>query len=72
MFFGGRTMDKDTVYVPTFSELLSAKEYQKELLTNRENIEEVKFIPPKIGKQGFGSFKVSYRTAVLRKCSWTR
>ena len=65
-------MDKNTVYVPTFSEMLSAKDYQKELITNRENIAEVKFIPPKIGKRGFGAFKVSCRTAVLRKCSWTR
>ncbi len=66
------TMDKNAVYIPIFSELLSAKEYQKELVTNRENIEKVKFIPPRIGKRGFGSFKVSYRTAVLRKSSWTR
>lgn len=65
-------MSEGTVYIPKLSELLSAQDYQKELINNRDNIAGVKFIPPTLGKPGFGLFQVQYRTAVLRKVSWTK
>ena len=61
----GATMD--TVLVPLKERYLSAKDYLKEIEKNRlnNNIERVEFIPPKIGKGGYGSFRIKYRVPVL-------
>lgn len=58
-------------YIPKSSESFSARGFQKIVQTERDNIASVQFVPPKIGKKGYGSFRVEYRNAVLRKAtSW--
>lgn len=56
-----------TVKTSTRERYLSPKEYVKELQINQvhNNIEQVKFIPPQIGKGGFGKFLVKYKMPVL-------
>ncbi|MCI7718769.1 hypothetical protein HZ320_01010 [[Pasteurella] aerogenes] len=52
---------------PTKQRYLSPQEYLKDLKFNEKcnNIEQVKFIPPQIGKPGFGKFLVKYKMPVL-------
>ncbi|MFD1244786.1 hypothetical protein [Paralysiella testudinis] len=56
-----------TVLIPLRERHLSAQEYLREAEkdTKRNNIEAVQFIPPKLGKPGFGSFRVRYKTPML-------
>lgn len=52
---------------PTKQRYLSAQEYLKDMKLNRHcnNIEQVRFIPPQIGKPGFGKFLVKYKMPIL-------
>mgnify|MGYP000281529314 FL=1 len=52
---------------PTKHRYLSAQEYLKDMKLNQHcnNIEHVQFIPPKIGKPGFGKFLVKYKMPIL-------
>lgn len=54
-------------YIPTKVRTLSPKQYLAEVKKNSvvNNIDSVKFIPPQIGKGGFGQFLVHYKTPVL-------
>ncbi|KGQ36847.1 hypothetical protein JP35_10105 [Gallibacterium anatis] len=56
-----------TFKTPTKQRYLSAQEYLKDIQLNQysNNIEQVKFIPPQIGKPGFGKFLVKYKMPVL-------
>lgn len=56
-----------TMKTPTKQRYLSAQEYLKDIAINQQcnNIERVQFIPPKIGRSGFGKFLVKYKIPVL-------
>ncbi len=53
--------------IPKKQRYLSAKQYLKDVEKNQvtNNIEQVTFIPPTIGKGGFGKFLVKYKRPVL-------
>ncbi|OBX79244.1 MULTISPECIES: hypothetical protein [Haemophilus] len=57
----------NTFRTPTKQRYLSAQEYLKDVKRNQHgnNIEQVQFIPPQIGKPGFGKFLVKYKVSVL-------
>ena len=55
------------VYIPKTEEKLSAHAFVKMLKTDADNVKNVRFVYPTIGKKGFGYFKVRYNTPVLRK-----
>lgn len=44
--------------------IISASSYLQEINSpsKAENIEKIEFIPPKIGKRGYGKFKIRYKT----------
>ncbi|TNH02201.1 hypothetical protein FHQ26_11715 [Testudinibacter sp. TR-2022] len=52
---------------PVKARYLSPKGYLKDVELNRKNnnIDSVVFIPPEIGKSGFGRFLVKYKIPVL-------
>lgn len=54
------------ILIPKDYEVMSPEEYLRISQEEIENIESVHFIPPEIGKGGFGAFAVTYRTPVLR------
>ncbi|ARU66145.1 hypothetical protein FWK45_01990 [Histophilus somni] len=56
-----------TFKTPTKQRYLSPQEYLKDVKRNQHlnNIEQVQFIPPQIGKPGFGKFLVKYKIPVL-------
>lgn len=56
-----------TFKTPTKQRYLSPQEYLKDMRFNQQcnNIDQVQFIPPQIGKPGFGKFLVKYKTPVL-------
>ncbi|MDH2923974.1 hypothetical protein A4A71_01140 [Nicoletella semolina] len=58
---------KNTILKPVKKRYLSPKDYLKDVQLNstNNNIDRVRFIPPEIGKSGFGKFLVEYKTAVL-------
>ncbi|WII95961.1 hypothetical protein LU276_03875 [Moraxella haemolytica] len=56
---------KKTVLIPKKERLLDAKTYLAEIQCRQDIIDDVQFIPPKLGSKGFGSFRVSYSTPVL-------
>lgn len=52
--------------VPHKERIFDAQTYLNELKNKRDNnIEKVEFIPPKLGKGGYGSFRVRYKIPVL-------
>ena len=55
------------LYIPRQERLLSAQEYLREMADSRRknNIESVRFIPPRLGEPGYGGFRVRYKTSVL-------
>mgnify|MGYP000862013814 FL=1 len=56
-----------TFKIPTKQRYLSAQEYLKDIKRNQHcnNIEQVQFIPPQIGKPGFGKFLVKHKIPVI-------
>ena len=59
--------DLNRIYNAVDKEILSAESFLETLKKDSENIKNVQFVLPKIGKQGdFGHFEVSYRSLVLR------
>ncbi|OBW98136.1 hypothetical protein C8D76_103105 [Pasteurella langaaensis DSM 22999] len=58
---------KNTVLTPTKTRNLSPEQYLMETKKNKvsNNIERVKFIPPKANSRGYGSFQVTYKMPVL-------
>lgn len=57
----------EQIRIPVKQRYLSPQEYLKDFRRNQavNNIEEVKFVPPQIGKGGFGQFLVKYKMPVL-------
>jgi len=57
----------NNIRIPTKERYLSAREYLREYRLNQvnSNIEKVEFIPPQIGKPGFGKFLIKYKMPVL-------
>lgn len=55
------------ILMPYSERLLNAKDYLKERQIRGDNIAEVQFIPPKIGKIGYGLFRVRYKKPILLK-----
>lgn len=60
-------MTKTALLVPKKVRNVSAKQYlneaKKSLVSN--NIENVTFVPPKIGSGSYGSFQITYKTPQL-------
>lgn len=56
---------KTPILLPKKERLLSAEAYLLDIKQHQDIIKEVQFVPPKLGKKGFGSFRVSYDTPVL-------
>mgnify|MGYP000907144754 CR=1 FL=1 len=58
--------------IPHKERTTDAQGYLAEIEKDRKhgNIESVRFIPPVIGGQGFGHFKIRYKTPVLFE-DWT-
>nr|DAW61840.1 MAG TPA: hypothetical protein [Caudoviricetes sp.] len=54
-------------YIPTKVRTLSPKQYLAEVKKNSvvNNIDSVKFIPPQIGKGGYGTFQVTYKMPLM-------
>jgi len=44
------------------TETVSAEEFLKILETQRDDVEDVRFIPPKLGGKHFGKFEIKRRT----------
>jgi len=57
----------DKYLVPIREQLLDPDEYLHALpnLRHNDNIDHVDFIPPRIGKRGYGKFRVRYKSPVL-------
>lgn len=54
------------ILVPKKVRQLSAQDYLKEMnAASKRNIKRVRFVPPKIGKEDFGHFEITYKTPVL-------
>lgn len=60
-------MTKTHLLVPTKVRNVSAKQYLNEAKKSNvnNNIENVTFVPPKIGSGGYGSFQITYKTPQL-------
>lgn len=54
------------VYIPKQKETLLPNDYIKLAQEERSNIKTVRFIPPKLGQRGYGSFEVTYKRMMLR------
>ena len=54
---------------PVKARRLSPQQYLSEVKKNsfNNNVERVQFIPPQIGKGGFGQFQVTYKMPVLER-----
>lgn len=52
--------------VPVRQETMNPAQYLEAVKTDRSNIEQVRFIPPKLGDGTFGKFVVTYRFMKLR------
>ncbi len=50
---------------PVKERQIGAQELLKETARRRDNIESIRFIPPKIGGKGFGTFRISYKIPTL-------
>lgn len=53
------------ILTPKRQRVLSAQQYLQDVQLQRNNIKDVEFIPPKIGSNRFGSFRVRYHVAIL-------
>ena len=53
------------ILVPVTEILLTQSQYLKEM--NDSNIKSATFIPPRIGSNNYGYFKVTYKLPVLKK-----
>lgn len=60
-------MIKAQLLTPKKFHNVSAKEYLKETKNPKvaDNIENVVFIPPEIGSNGYGTFQITYKTPQL-------
>lgn len=56
---------RNTLMKPIAKAYLTAEEYLKLVETDANNIKKSKFIPPTIGRKGFGFFEVEYKHPVL-------
>lgn len=55
--------------VPHKERIFDARHYLTEIQNKSDNIEKVEYIPPKLGKSGYGSFRVRYKIPVLVEVS---
>lgn len=57
----------DKYLIPKKERTLSPKNYLREadMLRDNENVESIEFIPPRIGQQGYGKFRVRYKNPIL-------
>lgn len=60
---------KPKFFKPISEETIDAKRFIELTTDKYHNIERVTFVPPKIGKHGFGYFRVKYNTPVLKENS---
>ncbi len=56
-------------YKPVKQHIYTAEEFIRIADLKRDNIESSQFIPPKVGEDSFGSFKVVFRYAELMEAS---
>ncbi|MDK4688541.1 hypothetical protein [Kingella negevensis] len=57
--------------IPYKERVFDAQTYLNEIKNKQDNIEKVEFIPPKLGKGGYGLFRVRYKIPVLvGRCYW--
>lgn len=64
-------MIKTQLLVPQKVRNVSAKQYlneTKKSISSSSNIQNVTFVPPKIGSSGYGSFQITYKIPQL--CSF--
>lgn len=52
-------------FKPVSKELLDAKAYMSLSEREQKNIKKARFVPPQIGRSGFGSFEVEYIVSKL-------
>lgn len=59
-----------TTYSPVRSEAVDATEF-KEIVQSTQilMVKRTRFVPPKLGKPGFGKFLVEYRVPILRNAN---
>lgn len=59
--------DMRKIYTPRQEKTLAPRDYLREVTDarNKNNIESVRFVLPKIGVPGYGHFQVKYRIPVL-------
>lgn len=57
----------DKYLIPIQEQLFAPSDYLHALpsLRNNDNIDRVDFIPPRIGKHGYGKFRVRYKSPIL-------
>ncbi len=51
--------------LPVKEKIVTPQAYLREVSRGRDNIEKVEFIPPVVGKRGFGRFRIRYKIPVL-------
>jgi hypothetical protein len=52
-------------FLPTYGVSYSPAEYVRLIRSNPRNVRSVRIIPPQLGKPGFGSLMVEYRTPIV-------
>lgn len=52
-------------YMPTSTQTVSPEEYMELVKKDAKNIKRSRFIPPRLGKKGFGKFEIEYKTPRL-------
>lgn len=53
------------ILIPYKERVFDARTYLDEIKNKSDNIEKVEFVPPKLGKDGYGFFRVHYKVPVL-------
>lgn len=59
----------NTISIAYKERIISAVNYINEIKYKRDAIESVEFIPPKLGQNGYGSFRVRYKYFMIDECA---
>lgn len=56
-----------SILIPKQVQILSARQYMQAMRdkSQKDNIKNIRFVPPKIGADDFGRFEVTYKIPVL-------
>ena len=54
-------------FVPVSDEVVTASEYLEIVSSRPASIKESRFVPPRIGEKGYGTFKITYNSPVLKE-----